>query len=281
MPRYSIGLDFGTESLRATVVDATTGAVAAQTVRDYPHGVISRHLPLDMTGGSTVDLPAGYALQHPQDWLTASGDAGRGAVASANVSPGDVTVVDVSFAGGTILPAFADGSPVCLFERFKSVPLAWPKLANHRAAKTAERISAVAHERNERWPENDSFFPKLLETIEEEPGVYDIADVWMEAGDWYVWQLTTGPFPDCSVDRLARLNVPDAANDPPSIEFLAAVHPKLADAVRTKLLGTPTRPGERAGALTPAAAKLLGLNPGTPVSAAVLRGDAAATGTHR
>ena len=64
MARYSIGLDFGTESVRALVVDVRTGRVAAQAKSDYAHGVIDDTLPT--TGAK---LRPDYALQHPRDWL--------------------------------------------------------------------------------------------------------------------------------------------------------------------------------------------------------------------
>lgn len=293
MPRYSIGLDFGTESVRAVVVDTATGAVAAQAARPYPHGVIDEALPLDMTGGSTVALPPDYALQHPQDWLTASGDACKAALASGKIAADSVVGVGVDFTSCTMLPAFADGTPVCLFERFKSVPLAWPKLWKHHGAKAAtDRVNAVARERKEPWLDRyggtiglEWFFPKVLETLEEEPGVYDIADVWLEAGDWYVWQLTAGPFPNCSPDKLARSTCQagykamwNAHSGYPSRDYFAALNPKLAEVVSRKMPGTLMSPGRRAGTLTPEAAKLLGLNAGTPVSAAIIDAHAGVPG---
>ena len=59
MPRYSIGLDFGTESVRALVVDIGDGRIAGRAVEDFAHGVIDRELPR-----LGVALPADYALQH-------------------------------------------------------------------------------------------------------------------------------------------------------------------------------------------------------------------------
>src|SRR5258708_1544832 len=78
----------------------------------------------------------------------------------------------------------------------KSIPLAWPKLWKHHGAKAeTDRINQVARERNEPWLARyggtiglEWFFPKVLETLIAEPTVYAAADVWLEAGDWLVWQ---------------------------------------------------------------------------------------------
>ena len=63
MPRYTIGLDFGTESARAVLVDAADGRMVATSTYTYPHGVIDRSLP-----GTDQRLPPDWALQHPADW---------------------------------------------------------------------------------------------------------------------------------------------------------------------------------------------------------------------
>src|SRR5215217_1914998 len=142
MPRYSIGLDFGTESVRALVVDVRSGHVAGQAAESYPHGVIDERLP-----ASATNLPPDYALQHPQDWLDSLAAALRAALRAGGAAADDVIGIGVDFTSCTMLPARADGTPLCLLDPFRSTPLAWPKLWKHHGAKEAtDHINHVARE---------------------------------------------------------------------------------------------------------------------------------------
>src|SRR5678816_1550770 len=100
MPRYSIGLDFGTESVRALVVDVRSGRVVGQASENYRHGVIDERLP-----GSSTALPPDYALQHPQDWLDDLAAALRAALRAGDVGADDVIGIGVDFTSCTMLPA--------------------------------------------------------------------------------------------------------------------------------------------------------------------------------
>ncbi|MGB7160991.1 MAG: ribulokinase, partial [Tepidisphaeraceae bacterium] len=291
MPRrYSIGFDFGTESVRVVVVDIADGRIAAQAGSAYAHGVINGAFVHE---GVRIPLPPDYALQHPQDWLDSAGEACRAAMNNSGASPEQVVGIGVDFTSCTMLPSFADGTPLCLFERFGRVPLAYPKLWKHHGAKAeTDRINRLARERNEPWMPRyggtiglEWFFPKVLETLNHEPAVYDAADVWLEAGDWFVWQLTSGPFPDCSTKDLVRSTCQagykaqwNAQTGYPSRDFFAALHPQLADVVEKKMPGTLKSPGVHAGGLTSRSAELLGLRTGTPVSAAIIDAHAGVPG---
>jgi L-ribulokinase len=280
LAKYSIGLDFGTESVRALVVDIKNGRIVGQASRTYKHGVIDDVLP---TGGGK--LPADYALQHPQDWLDACSQACKAATKESGASPEQIVGIGVDFTSCTMLPALADGTPLCLTPKFARVPLAWPKLWKHHGAKAeTDRINQVARQRNEPWLNRyggtiglEWFFPKILETLNHEPTVYDATEVWLEAGDWFVWQLIDGPFPDCSPTHLVRSTCQagykamwNAKTGYPSKEYFAAVNPKLADVVTSKMPGTLLSPGLQAGVLNESTAKLFGLTPGTPVSSAII-----------
>ena len=74
MKKYTIGIDFGTLSGRALLINALTGEEVAEAVLEYRHGVMDEQLP----GGRR--LPGQYALQHPADYLSALESAVRGAM---------------------------------------------------------------------------------------------------------------------------------------------------------------------------------------------------------
>jgi L-ribulokinase len=192
-----------------------------------------------------------------------------------------------------MLPALRDGTPLCLLERFKSVPLAWPKLWKHHAAKAeTDRINHVARERNEPWLARyggtigiEWFFPKILQTLNGAPDVYDATEVWLEAGDWLVWQLTSGPFPKCDPAHLVRSTCQagykacwNKRSGFPSREFFGAVHPRLTDVVAEKMPGALFSPGACAGSLSTESATRFGLAPGIPVSVAIIDAHAGVPG---
>ena len=287
MSRYSVGFDFGTDSVRVVVVNVRTGHMPAQVVEPYAHGVIDRALP---ASGQT--LPRDYALQHPQDWLDSAGGACRAAMNEAHVPAADVVGIGVAFTSCTMLPCLADGTPLCLLERFKNEPHAWPKLWKHHGAKAeTDRINQIARERNEPWLARyggtiglEWFFPKVLETLSHAPEVYDATEVWIEAGDWLVWQLTSGPFPRCAPAAIVRSTCQagykamwNATSGYPSSDYFASVDPRLRDVI-AKLPGALRSPGLGAGDLTARSAQMFGLRAGTPVSTAVIDAHAGVPG---
>src|SRR2546422_2325480 len=137
MSKHTVGIDFGTESARAVLVDVTSGRVAATATVPFPHGVIDGSLP-----GQTERLPPDWALQHPKDWLGALEDLLRTMAQHADST--DIIGIGVDFTSCTVLPATAEGTPLCLLPDFAHHPHAWPKLWKHHAAQPyADRINAA------------------------------------------------------------------------------------------------------------------------------------------
>ena len=280
--RLSLGLDFGTESVRALLVDLR-GCERGMAVAEYRHGQLTETLP-----GTGEKLPADFALQHPQDWLDSAAHAVRSALRAAKANAADVAGIGVDFTSCTMLPALADGTPLCLTEKWRGEKFAWPKLWKHHGAKTqTARINALARERNEPWLARyggiiglEWFFPKMLETLECAPRVFAATEVWLEAGDWFVWQLVGGsardlPRSSCQAGYKGMWSREDGF---PSRDFFRALHPKLENVVAEKVPGRFLAPGERAGGLCAVLAKRFGLREGTPVSAAIIDAHAGLPG---
>ena len=278
----SLGLDFGTESVRAILVDST-GKQLGLATSDYAHGQITECLP-----GTKESLPPRYALQSPSDWLDSAAIATRAAIAEAGIFHADIVGIGVDFTSCTMLATTRDGTPLCELDSYKHIPLAWPKLWKHHGAiEQTERLNRIAKQRNESFLRRyggtiglEWFFPKMLETIECAPDVAAAAEVWLEAGDWFVWQLVGGPAETltrstCQAGYKAMWSVSDGY---PSSDFFDAVHPELARAAAKCLPGVMRSPGERAGELTDTMAERLGLRAGTPVSAAIIDAHSAVPG---
>lgn len=280
--KLSLGLDFGTESVRALLVDLK-GRELGVGIAKYRHGQITGSLP-----GRSDRLPPEHAFQHPADWMESAAKATRQALRSAGSGAYDVIGIGVDFTSCTMLPTFSEGTPLCLSPRFAANPQAWPKLwKHHGAASQAERLTEIACQRGETFLKRyggtiglEWLFPKVLETLETAPEVYRAADVWLEAGDWFVWQLVGGgsselPRSTCQAGYKGTWSAEDGY---PSPEYRAAVHPELINLVESKMPGRLVPPGETAGSLTPSAAAKLGLAAGTPVSAAIIDAHAGVPG---
>lgn len=280
--RLALGLDFGTESVRALLVDLA-GRERAAAVAPYRHGQITERLP--KTGER---LPADFALQHPGDWLESASKAVRSAVQRGGLDASQVISIGVDFTSCTMLPAQADGMPLCLVDEWAGEKYAWPKLWKHHGAKTqTERLNRLARERGEPWLPRyggavglEWFFPKVWETCEAAPAVYRAADVWLEGGDWFVWQLVGGPAAELprSTCQAGYKALWHSREGYPSDEFLTALDRRLRGLVQSKMPGRLLAPGQSAGELDERAARKLGLRPGIAVSAAVIDAHAGVPG---
>jgi L-ribulokinase len=267
--RAAIGVDFGSESARAVLVDVATGRELASAVSPFAHGVIEDHLP-----GDDVPLPADWALQDPDDYVASMGETVREVLRTGGVDPSDVVGIGIDFTACTMLPTTADGTPLCRLPELRSQPHAWVKLWKHHAAQPeADRINALASERGEAWlpryggrTSSEWFLAKSLQILDEAPGVYAAADRLIEAADWIVWQLTgVETRNSCTAGYKAAWSKRDGF---PSRAYLGALDPRFADVVDTRMSRDVSALGQRAGVVSTEAARLTGLTPGTPVAVA-------------
>jgi len=270
-PRYVIGVDFGTESGRAVLVDVADGRELGVDVYKYRNGVIDERLP-DPDGD--VTLGPDWALQDPNDYIETFKSAVPGVVAGAGIDPAAVIGIGIDFTACTMLPTKADGTPLCMLERYRRDPHAWVKLWKHHAAQPeADDVNRVAAEMGETWParyggkiSSEWFFPKALQILREAPEIYRVADRLIEAADWVVWQLTGSETRNnCTAGYKAIWSAEDGF---PRREFFAALDPEFADVVDSKMSRSIDRLGNAAGRLTERAAEWTGLRAGIAVAVA-------------
>lgn len=271
MARYALGLDFGTESGRALLVDVTDGREVATAVHNYPHGVVDDRLP-----GTDEKLPPDWALQDPDDYWATLEVIVPEVLRLAGASAADIVGIGIDFTACTLVPTRVDGTPLSRDPLLRSIPHAWAKLWKHHGAQPeAERINALAEERGESFlgryggrTSSEWLLAKAWELLNDAPELYAQADRLIEAGDWVVWQLTGRE--TRSACQAGYKGMWSRSDGYPSPEFLATLDLSLTSLVRDKLPGEVLPVGARAGELTGAAAARLGLRPGIPVGVSII-----------
>lgn len=267
--KYVLGLDFGTLSARALLVNVETGEEVITAEKEYPHGVITERLP-----GTDVTLGHDWALQDPADYLDVLQSAVRDALNHSRVSADNIIGIGVDFTSCTILPVDKKGNPLCFDKRYRHNPHSWVKLWKHHAAQyAADKLNDLAEESNEEFLQlyggkisSEWLIPKVMQIIDESPNIYHEADEFMEAGDWIVSMMTgektrsacAAGFKACWNSRLGY----------PSPEFMERLHPSLKNLFIEKLPEKISPIGERAGRITANMAQNTGLKEGTPVAVA-------------
>lgn len=266
MKRYVIGIDFGTLSGRAILVDSDTGREIASSVLNYPHAVMESTLP------DGTPLPPDTALQHPLDYVEVLKTTIPAVLAEGKVDPAEVVAVGIDFTTCTMLPTLEDGTPLCILPEFEHEPQAYVKLwKHHSAVAEAEALNRIAAERGEPWHARYSgavscewAFPKIWEILNRAPHVYDATERFYEAADWVSLVLTGAETHSPSFAGYKWLwNEVDGF---PSNDFFRALDPRLSGIIGTKVASSVADPSGIAGTLSARAAQLTGLREGTVVA---------------
>jgi L-ribulokinase len=262
----AVGIDFGTESGRALLLDLDSGAELAAQVVPYSRAVIDRELP--STGER---LPPDWALQDPEDWMAVVRRGVPAVLRTAGISGADVVGLGVDFTSCTVLPVEADGTPLCQTPELGGRRHAWPKLWKHHSAQpVADRLTEVAQERGETFLaryggriSSEWYFPKLIELWLEDRELYARAGAFIEATDWMVWQLTGRECRQaCTAGYKAMWHPDDGL---PPVDYFTAAYPGF-DRPSEKLGEAFAPLGHRAGAVRPELAAALGLGPDVAVA---------------
>lgn len=265
--KYSIGVDYGSLSGRAVLVDVATGEEIAISVLAYPHAVMDEFLP----DGKTKLAPD-WALQHPQDYLDVLSTTIPDVLKTSGVSADDIIGIGIDFTACTVLPTTADGTPMCFLDEYKNQPHSYVKLWKHHAAQDeANKLNEIAQMRGEEFLaryggkiSSEWLVPKVWQILDEAPEIYEKMDRFIEAADWIVWQLCgVETRNSCTAGYKALWHKKDGY---PSNDFFKALDPRLENLVDEKLSRNISPLGDKAGTLTVAAAKLTGLKPGIAVA---------------
>jgi len=272
MSQYTIGLDYGTNSVRGLLVDVRSGEEPASSVFPYPHGRAG--ILLD---GRDPDV----ARQHPQDYLDGAEAVITGVLSSASARPGfspdQVVGIGVDTTGSTPIPVDALGTPLALLPEFDgnldALVYLWKDHTGH--AEAAEITALAARLRphylakcggtySAEW-----YWAKVLRCLRAAPDVFGAAATWVEHADWLPAVLTGETRPEdikrgiCAAGHKAMFH-PDWGGYPDE-EFLATLDPRLVP-LRRSLPDRTSPVGEPAGMLSQAWAERTGLPPGIPVS---------------
>lgn len=268
--RYAIGLDYGTLSARAVLIDMTTGDVVLSSVYGYQDAVIDERLP-----NSDVWLPSDYALQNPRDYRDATIALLKDIYESSGVPAEQIISIGIDFTACTVVAVDENIRPLCMLDSFMRNPHSWAKLWKHHGAQDeADIINQTAIERGEsfirRYSNTSScewMFAKILETYRKAPEIYRATYKFMEAGNWVVWLLTGNLTSSTCMAGFKSFWSEEEGY--PSKSFFAAISPGFAD-VTDKLIDNVCTVGTRAGGLTKTMAELTGLKAGTSVAVSMI-----------
>jgi len=271
MGKYSLGIDFGSLSARAILVDVDSGKEIATAACPYAHGVIEE------LGGKP--LGADWALQDPADYRGSMIECVKNAVTQSKIAAEDIIGIGVDFTACSILPIKADGTPVSQVPGFENNPHAYVKMWKHHAAQPyADRVNALARERGESFLQkydaisSEWLIPKVMQIMAEAPEVYARMDKIIEAGDWIVMLLTGKDSRNsCAAGYKGQY---DPATGYMNKPFLKALDPRLEN-IEEEKLGKVVPSGMPVGGLNEEYAGLLGLKAGTAVAAATIDAHAA------
>ena len=262
---YSIGIDFGTLSARAVVVDVQTGEVVGSALSPYRHGVLDQELP------DGTRIPAGFALQVPEDYLAALVFSVKEAVGLSGVMAEEIIGIGIDATSCTVLPLGADGKPMAGYAKYQSEPQAYIKMwKHHGAAPQAKKLTEAARrscpELLERFGGNisaESLFPRMWEMKENTPALFAEMNEYAEVADWIVEELTGVRTRGGCAAGYKAYYLPGTGYPSPALFREAGLK---AEEIFSKLPSLVVPVGQAAGGLTKEAAFTLGLAEGTPVA---------------
>ncbi len=281
---YVLGLDFGTNSARALIVDPRTGAEVATAVAGYPSG----------EAGIILDRKdPNVARQNPADWLAAAAKCTRAALRAAakvkGFSPERIIGIGVDATASTPLPVDAQGVPLAQHKQFAHDlnALAW-LWKDHTAFAEAQELTEAARREHPEYLakcggtySSEWFWSKALHCLRVAPRVMEAAASWVEQSDYIPAVLTGNPDPAawkrnvCAAGHKAMYHADWSL---PAADFLDRIDPWLGAVRRHKTYEQAVPSDQSAGGLCPEWASKLGLPAGTPVAVGAIDAHFGAVG---
>lgn len=269
---YTIGIDYGTNSVRAIVVRAEDGAELGSGVFEYPSG--HQGVLLDPSDHN-------LARQHPGDYIAGLEKAVIGALESAGSVPGfqrnQVAGIGVDATGSSPIPVDAANRPLASHSKFSENLNAMCWLwKDHTSIEEAEQITQTARELRPQYLakiggvySSEWFWAKIWHCMNVDPAVFEAAHSWVEFSD-FIPALLCGVRDPKDVKRGVcaaghKAMYCDEWNGLPDKEFLSALSPKLA-ALRDRLYDHAYDAATEAGRLCKEWSAKLGLNESIPVA---------------
>lgn len=269
MGKFAIGVDYGTNSVRALLVDCADGGEVAAAVFGYPSG----------TEGVVLSDDPNLARQHPRDYIDGFIATVRGVVKQSGVAAEDVVGIGIDTTGSSPMPVDETGLPLAWdFPQVASdysddglAAMCWLWKDHTSYAEAAEITSKAAD-----YPylakcggvySSEWFWSKILHCARVAPAVFERAHSWVEIAD-FVPGYVTG-----TLGRNLKRGICPAGHKAmfakawgglPSEEFLTKLDPRLA-ALRSRLYDDAVTSDRVAGGLTDVIAEMVGLRAGTPV----------------
>lgn len=272
MSKYTLGIDYGTNSVRAVVVDCSDGALIGTHVYNYPSG--DQGVILDASDHN-------LARQNPADYVAGLEASVVKALADAEstdgFSPDAIIGIGVDTTGSTPLPVDASNVPLAMSDAFKDNPAAQAWLwKDHTSADEATRITAMAAEHRPQYIakcgdtySSEWFWSKIWKCLNVAPDVFDAAHSWVECAD-YIPAVLAGMTSPADVVRGVcasghKAMYCDEWDGLPDKEFLSMLDPELGE-LRDRLFDKAHDASTKSGDLCAEWAGKLGLSEGIPIA---------------
>jgi L-ribulokinase len=271
--KYTLGLDYGTNSVRCVIVDIANGSEVGTAVYNYPTGQAG--IVLDKNDHN-------LARQNPADYVKGIEVTIKKAVLQAKktvkkFNAGQIIGIGVDTTGSTPLPVDKNGTPLGMLPEFKKNKNAQAWLwKDHTGFAEAAEITELAKKEHPEYLakcgqvySSEWFFSKILHCLRTNPKVFDAAYSWVECCDYIPAVLTGTEKPEimrrsrCAAGHKAMFNADWGGL--PAKDFLAKLDPKLGE-LRGRLYDKTYTVETEAGKLTQQWANKLGLKTGISVA---------------